>query len=68
MELFKLHWRLLNQNARQVFPRQFLKALGVDFGGTVDKNVPPMQGTWVQSLVGEDPTCSRVTKPIHHNL
>ena len=27
----------------------------------------PMQGTWVQSLVWEDPTCLRVTKPAYHS-
>ena len=27
----------------------------------------PMQGTWVQSLVWEDPTCPRATKPLCHN-
>ena len=27
----------------------------------------PMQGTWVQALVREDPTCRRATKPVHHN-
>ena len=27
----------------------------------------PMQGTWVQSLVQEDPTCCRATKPVLHN-
>ena len=27
----------------------------------------PMQGTWVQSLVGEDPTCHAATKPMCHN-
>ena len=26
-----------------------------------------MQGTLVQSLVQEDPTCRRATKPVHHN-
>ena len=26
-----------------------------------------MQGTWVQSLVWEDPTCHRATKPMDHN-
>ena len=26
-----------------------------------------MQGTWVRSLVQEDPTCHRATKPVHHN-
>ena len=27
----------------------------------------PMQGTWVRSLVQEDPTCCGATKPLHHN-
>ena len=27
----------------------------------------PMQGTQVQSLVQEDPTCCRATKLVHHN-
>ena len=27
----------------------------------------PMQGTWVQALVQEDPTCFRATKPVRHN-
>ena len=27
----------------------------------------PMQGTWVQFLVWEDPTCRGATKPVHHN-
>ncbi|KAJ8779015.1 hypothetical protein J1605_012866 [Eschrichtius robustus] len=27
----------------------------------------PMQGTQVRSLVREDPTCHRATKPMHHN-
>ncbi|XP_069901865.1 Golgi membrane protein 1 isoform X2 [Globicephala melas] len=26
-----------------------------------------MQGTWVQALVREDPTCRRATKPMRHN-
>ena len=26
-----------------------------------------MQGTWVPSLIQEDSTCLRATKPIHHN-
>lgn len=25
------------------------------------------RGTWVQSLVGEDPTCHGARKPVHHN-
>ena len=27
----------------------------------------PVQGTRVRSLVQEDPTCCRATKPVHHN-
>ena len=27
----------------------------------------PMQGPWVPSLVREDPTCHRATKPVRHN-
>ena len=27
----------------------------------------PMQGTWVQALVQEDPTCRGATKPVRHN-
>ena len=27
----------------------------------------PMQRTWVQSLVLEDPTCHEATKPVRHN-
>ena len=27
----------------------------------------PMQGTQVQALVREDPTCHGATKPVHHN-
>ena len=27
----------------------------------------PMQGTWVQPLVWEDPTCCGATKPMNHN-
>ncbi|XP_059785447.1 DNA polymerase delta subunit 3 isoform X2 [Balaenoptera ricei] len=27
----------------------------------------PMQGTWVQALLQEDPTCCGATKPVHHN-
>ena len=26
----------------------------------------PMQGTWVQSLVWEDPTCHRAAKPVYN--
>ena len=40
--------------------------------GTLNKNLPTMQGTWVQgarvwSPVQEDSTCCGETKPMHHN-
>ena len=31
------------------------------------RNCLPMQGTWVWSPVGEDPTCCGPTKPVCHN-
>ena len=36
-------------------------------GGAVDKNLPAVQGTQVQPLVWEDPTCRGATKPTCHN-
>ena len=36
-------------------------------GGSVVKNPPAMQGTWVGALVQEDPTCHRATKPVRRN-
>ena len=36
-------------------------------GGAVVKNRLPMQGTRVQLLVWEDPTCHGATKPVRHN-
>ena len=45
-----------------------LKKLKLGFsGGTVVKNLPAMQGTRVQALVQEDPTCCGAAKPVHHN-
>ena len=34
---------------------------------SVVKNLPANPGTWIQSLIQEDPTCRRATKPMHHN-
>ena len=34
---------------------------------TFDPHCLPMKGAWVPSLVGEDPTCCRATKPACHN-
>ena len=36
-------------------------------GGSVVKHPLPMQGIWVQSLVQEDATCHRTTKPMFCN-
>ena len=36
-------------------------------GGTVVRTHLPMQGTGVQSLVWEDPTCRGATEPVSHN-
>ena len=35
-------------------------------GGSVVKNPLPMQETWVQSLIWENPTCHEAAKPVHH--
>ena len=35
--------------------------------GAVDKNPLPMQGTWVWSLIREDPTCCGATEPVCYN-
>ena len=32
--------------------------------GSVVKNLPPMQETWVWSLIPEDPICQRATEPV----
>ena len=40
---------------------------GVFLGGSVIKNLPANAGDTVQSLVQEDPTCRRATKPMRHN-
>ena len=40
----------------------------LDFhGGPVGKNLPQMQGTWVQSLVSEDSTCHGAAAPESHS-
>ena len=45
-----------------------LKKLIVDFpGGPVVKNPPANAGDTGSTLVWEDFTCSRATKPMHHN-
>ena len=34
-------------------------------GGSVEKNLPAMQKTWIQSRIRKDPTCYRAVKPVH---
>ena len=46
---------------------QMLEDPGDFPGGAVVQNRLPMQGTRVQGLVREDPTCCRATKPVSHN-
>ena len=36
-------------------------------GGSVVKNLPASAGNMVQSIVWEDRTCLRETKPVGHN-
>ena len=50
----------------------FLKTLKIELPGTslVAQWLRirlPMQGTWVQALFREDPTCRRATKPVSHS-
>ena len=35
--------------------------------GPMTGDPPANAGTWVQSLVWEDPTCPGATKPLRHN-
>ena len=44
-----------------------VKLLGDFPGGAVVQNLPANARTWVPSLVWEDPTCRRATKPMCHN-
>ena len=37
-------------------------------GGTVNKNLLPVQGTWVRFLVWEDSTCLGAAKFVSHNF
>ena len=53
---FFLYWPLDNNSARASLMVQWLRIH------------LPMQGTRVRALVREDPTCHRVTKPVHPQL
>ena len=56
MKIILVHYKTARQiKAAKDFP-----------GGPVVKNPLPMQGTWVQSLIQEDPTYSGAAKPVHH--
>ena len=44
-----------------------VRGLGASLVGQWLRILLPMQGTRVQALVREDPTCHGATKPVHHN-
>jgi len=48
------------ENSQQKYRKGFL-------GDSVEKNPPANAGLMVPSLVSEDPTCHRATKPMQHN-
>ena len=50
-----------------VFCFSFKKILGTSLVAQWLRIHLPMQGTWVRSLVREDPTCRGATKPVRHN-
>ena len=41
--------------------------MGFPGGSVVKESTLRMQGTWVRSLILEDPTCQGATKPVNHN-
>lgn len=59
---------LLKKIARMLLHKFFLKARAQNFtDGAVVRIHVPMQGTWVQSVVGEDLTCATITELACHN-
>ena len=61
----KLFRKTLFIESQEINPRTYRYLIFYKGG----KNIQclPMQGTWVQSLVREDPACQRATKPKHQN-
>ena len=55
-EAIKKHMETVRDIRKKGFP-----------GGPVVKDLPCNEGTVVQSLVQEDPTCCKATKPVCHN-
>ena len=60
----------MNGSKRQRICRKFFKKqnLGASLVAQWFRICLPMQGTRVQALVWEDPTCCGVTKPVSHKL
>ena len=47
--------------------KTYCTAIGVSLVAQWLRICLPVQGTWVRSLVREDPTCRGATKPVCHN-
>ena len=61
---FKQTWKLGSRNSGLSLSKDMLQASLVAQWLRIRL---PMQGTWVQSLVREDPTCRGAAKPVCHN-
>ena len=60
--------RVFTPQCIQIIQCFMSKSRLMDFpGGTVDKNPPRIQRTYVPSLVQENPTCNRAAKSMHQN-
>ena len=59
---------MLNNKALKAFPlKKKTRQGGTSLVAQWLRIRVPMQGTWVQSLVQEDPACCGATKPVCHN-
>ena len=63
------HWRAFSKVICQiaVLKKKKKATLGISLMPQWWRICLPMQETWILSLVQEDPTCRRATKPPHHN-
>ena len=59
-----IHYPVINHN-RKEYEKEYI--YGTSLVVQWLRICLPMQGTWVRSLVWEDPTCHGATKPMHHN-
>ena len=60
-------WPADGEHLRQNPPFKKSQVLGFPHGAQWLRIHLPMQGTWVQALVWEDPTCCGATRPMCHN-